>query len=121
MLDRHDDGVLRFAAACQLGEMAALLAALDADAIAVCDGGGLVAAPMSYVHGAQDVARLAGALLCGQPDAELTIEAVNGRAGLALRRAGRAVAVVGVQTADSKVTVLWIVLNPAKMRGWHRR
>ena len=121
MLDRHDDGVRGFAAACQLGEMAALLAALDADAIAVCDGGGLVAAPKAYVLGAPGVARLVAALLCGQPDTELTIESVNGRAGLALRRVGRAVAVVGIQTADAKVTVLWIVLNPAKLRGWHRR
>ena len=121
MLDQHDDSVRRFAEACQLGDMAALSAALDADAIAVCDGGGLVATPLDSVHGAQDVARLVGILLCGQPDGELTIEAVNGRAGLALRRDGRAVAVVGVQTVDSKVTVLWMVLNPAKLRGWHRR
>ena len=24
-------------------------------------------------------------------------------------------------TADSKVAVFWIVLNPAKLGGWHRR
>jgi hypothetical protein len=60
-------------------------------------------------------------LLCGQPDAELTIEAVNGRAGLALRRAGRAVVVVGVTAVDSKIAILWIVLNPAKLHRWDRR
>jgi RNA polymerase sigma-70 factor (ECF subfamily) len=36
--------VHRFAEVCQLGDIAALRAAVDADAIAVCDGGGLVPA-----------------------------------------------------------------------------
>jgi hypothetical protein len=120
MLDLHDGIVRRFAEACQLADIAALSSVLDADAIAVCDSGGLVTAPMGAVHGAGDVARLVAGLLGGQPDAELTIESVNGRAGLALRRAGSAVAVVGVRTADTRVAVLWIVLNPAKLRSWHR-
>ncbi|MGW3811194.1 siderophore-interacting protein [Micromonospora sp. NPDC005113] len=121
MFNRHDDVVRRFAEACRLGDIAALGAALDADAIAVCDGGGLLPAAMSPIHGAEDVAQMAAVLLSGQPDAELTIEAVNGRAGLALRRSGQAIAVVGVKTADARVAVLWIVLNPAKLSGWHRR
>jgi hypothetical protein len=121
MLDRHDNVVRRFAEACQSGDIAALRDALDADAIAVCDGGGVVAAPLGPVHGAQEVVKLVAALLFGQPDAELTIEAVNGRTGLALRRAGHAVAVVGVGATASKVTAVWMVLNPAKLGGWHLR
>jgi hypothetical protein len=120
MPDRHDEVVRRFAEACQAGDVAALGSVLDSDAIAVCDGGGLVPAALGPVHGAEDVAQLVEVLLCGQPDAELTVEAVNGRAGLALRRAGRAVAVVGVTVADTEVTVLWIVVNPAKLGSWHR-
>lgn len=120
MLTRHDDVVRRFAEACQLGDLAALQATLDADAIAVCDGGGLVPAALSPIHGAEAVAQLTAVLLGGQPDTEVTIEAVNGQAGLALRRAGQAIAVVAVKSADAKVAVLWIVLNPAKLTGWHR-
>jgi RNA polymerase sigma-70 factor (ECF subfamily) len=120
MLDRHVTVVRRFAEACQLGDIAALRHGLDANAIAVCDGGGAVPAALGPVYGAHNVAQLAASLLCGHPDAELTTEAVNGKAGLALRRTGRAVAVVGVGTAGSKVTAVWIVLNPAKLRGWHR-
>jgi len=120
ILDRHDDVVRRFAEACQSGDIAALRDALDAEAIAVCDGGGVVPAPPEPIHGAKDVARLVAGLLVGQPNAELTIEAVNGRAGLALRRTGRALAVVGVGAAASKVTAVWIVLNPFKLGGWHR-
>jgi RNA polymerase sigma-70 factor (ECF subfamily) len=120
MLDRHDSVARRFAEACLSGDIAALSGALDADATAVCDGGGVVPAPQGAIHGAQDVAQLVAVLLCWQPDAELSIEAVNGRTGLALRRTGRAVAVVGVGAA-SKVTAVWIVLNPAKLGGWHGR
>jgi hypothetical protein len=29
--------------------------------------------------------------------------------------------VVGVTVAGTKVAILWIVLNPAKLHGWHRR
>jgi ketosteroid isomerase-like protein len=115
---RPDDVVRRFAAACRRGDVAAIRAALAADAVMVCDSGGLLPAALGPVHGAEDVAALAAALLSGQPDAELTIEAVNGHAGLALRRAGRAVAVAALRTADGKVTAVWIVLNPAKLRAW---
>ncbi|MEV4808779.1 siderophore-interacting protein [Micromonospora avicenniae] len=111
----------RFAEACELADIAALRAALDVDAVAVCDGGGMVSAAMSPVCGAEDVAQLAVVLLCGQPDTELTIEAVNGRAGLALRRAGRAVAVVAIKVSGARVAFLWIVLNPTKLSRWHRR
>jgi hypothetical protein len=51
----------------------------------------------------------------------LTVEPVNGRPGLTLRRADRAVAVVSVSLADTGVTAVWIVLNPDKLHGWHRR
>jgi hypothetical protein len=121
MLNRHEKVVRRFAEACQRADVAAVRAALDADAVAVCDGGGAVPAALGPIYGAVDVAQLAAALLSAQPDTELTVEAVNGRPGLALRRDGRAVAVVAVKVAGGRVAAVWIVLNPAKLRGWHRR
>ncbi|MFJ8912965.1 hypothetical protein [Amycolatopsis sp. NPDC102389] len=120
MLDRHDQAVRRFAEACRRGDVTALAAVLDVNAVATCDSGEAAPAP-APAHGGGEVARLVMAVLCGRPGAELTVESVNGRAGLALRRASRAVAVVGTETAGSKVTALWIVLNPAKLGGWHRR
>ncbi|MBP2324961.1 RNA polymerase sigma-70 factor (ECF subfamily) [Kibdelosporangium banguiense] len=115
----HDDAVRRFADACRLGAVTELQAALHSDAVAVCDSDGQVPVP-GVVYGAEDVAQLVVVLLCGRPGTELTIEAVNGRAGLALRRAGQAVVVVGVRTIGAGIVILWIVLNPAKLRGWHR-
>jgi RNA polymerase sigma-70 factor (ECF subfamily) len=119
-LGQHDDAVRRFADACRAGDIAGLLGALDTDACAVCDAGGLLPAAPALARGAAEVAELAAVLLGGQPGAVLTTEAVNGRAGLALRRDGRAVSVVGIETAGPKVSMLWIVVNPAKLGGWHR-
>ena len=118
MLSRGDDVVHRFAEACRRGDLDEIRAALDTAAAAVCDGGGVVPT-VGAVHGAGEVAELAVAVLCG-PNTVLTVEAVNGRAGLAVRRAGRAVAVIAVETAGTGITALWIVLNPAKLHRWHR-
>ena len=120
MPDRHDDVVRRFVEACRRGDIGAVRAVLDADAIAVCDGGGLEPAMTNPVHGAENVARLVMLLLGREPDADVTAESVNGQPGLALRRAAQAIAVVGVTVAGTKVAILWVVLNPAKLRGWHR-
>ncbi|HET6711365.1 hypothetical protein [Amycolatopsis sp.] len=119
--DRHDQVVRTFADACRRGDVTGLTAVLDVDAVATCDGGGRVPGPDGPVNGRAEVARLVMASLCGQAGGELTVESVNGRAGLTLRRASHAVAVVAVETAGSAVTALWIVLNPAKLGGWHRR
>jgi hypothetical protein len=120
MCDRLDAIVRGFADACLRGDSAAVRTTLAPDAIAVCDDGGLMPAPLGPIHGAEDVSRLVTVLLRGGLDTELTVESVNGRAGLALRRAGRAIAVAAVEGTGTEVTALWIVLNPAKLRGWHR-
>ncbi|WP_318306352.1 hypothetical protein [Amycolatopsis solani] len=120
MFDPHDATVRRFAAACRRRDRAALEAVLGDDAVATCDGGGLVPAPAAPVRGAAAVARLVLEIVSGRAGAELTIESVNGRAGLALRHASRAVAVVGAETAGPRITTLWIVLDPAKLTSWHR-
>lgn len=115
-----DEVARRFATACDTGDVAALAAVLSADAEAVCDGGGKVRAPACPIRGATEVARFVTALLAGRAGTVLAVEPVNGCAGLALRRAGRAVAVISVSVAGAEVTNVWIVLNPDKLHGWHR-
>jgi len=114
MPDGPDDVVRRLAAACHTGDVQAVL---DPDVVAVCDSGGRVPAPILPQSGAAEVAGLLRALLPGN---DLTVAGVNGRAGLVLRRAGRAVAVIAVTCDHDQVTALWVVLNPAKLRAWHR-
>ncbi|WP_433241183.1 nuclear transport factor 2 family protein [Actinomadura nitritigenes] len=120
LLARHDGVVRRFAAACGTGDTAALASVLAADAIVVSDGGGKVRAAAHPAHGADAVARFMTDLLAGRPRTVVTVRSVNGRTGLVLHRAGRAVAVVGVSTAGTAVTAVWITLNPDKLRRWHR-
>ncbi|GGU11275.1 sigma factor [Actinomadura citrea] len=120
MLRRHDRIARRFAAACGAADTAALMAVLAAEAIVVSDGGGKLRAAVHPTHGADAVARFITALLSGRPRTAVTVGSVNGRTGLVLRREGRTVAVVSVSTAGDEVTAVWIVLNPAKLGGWHR-
>jgi len=121
MPDVSDHLVRRLAGACDSGDHAALRALLHAEAVCVCDGGGAVLAALQPVRGPADVARLVIALLSDRPGARLTVESVNGRTGLALRRDGTAVAVVAVGATAGRITHLWIVLNPAKLLHWHHR
>ncbi|MFB9623579.1 hypothetical protein [Nonomuraea helvata] len=117
---RHDRVARRFAAACEAGDTAALRAVLAADAMVVSDGGGKLRAAVRPTYGADAIARFLTALLTGRPGTEVAVEPVNGRTGLVLRQAGRAVAVAGVSVAGAKVTAVWIVLNPDKLQRWHR-
>ncbi|MBY8870702.1 nuclear transport factor 2 family protein [Micromonospora sp. PLK6-60] len=113
-----DEAVRRLAAACHPGDADAIEAALHPDAVAVSDSGAPAPAAAQAARGAAGVARLLRALL---PGTDVTTESVNGRAGLVLRRAGVAVAVIAVSHDEARATALWIVRNPAKLRGWHRR
>ncbi|MFI7065765.1 hypothetical protein ACIBL3_32535 [Kribbella sp. NPDC050124] len=121
MLDLHMAVVRRFVAACRSGDAAALEAVLAADAVVVSDGGGKVRATIRPVHGARAVARFVAVLLGGLLGAELAVEPVNGSPGVVLRRAGQAVAVISLSVAGAEATGVWVVLNPDKLRTWHRR
>ncbi|MGW1342751.1 hypothetical protein ACWCOV_17005 [Kribbella sp. NPDC002412] len=120
MLDRHTAVVRRFAAGCESGDSAALEAVLATDAVVVSDGGGKVRATIRPVHGARAAARFVAALLSGLRAADLAVEPVNGRAGVVLRSDGQAVAVISLSVAGSEATAVWVVLNPDKLRSWHR-
>ncbi|HET6987482.1 MAG TPA: hypothetical protein VFI00_12745 [Kribbella sp.] len=118
-LRRGDEAVVRrFATACTAGSLGAVRSVLAAEAVVVSDGGGKVAAALYPVRGADDVARCVIDLLSTEPGAALTVEAVNGQAGVVLRRAGQVTAVVSLSVTGPKVTAVWIVLNPDKLRHW---
>lgn len=118
--DRHHRVVSRFAEACVRGDVAALKELLDGEVTVVSDAGGKLRAAVRPVRGADAVARFVAIMLAGQPDAGVAVESVNGRAGLVVRREGQAVAVISVSVADTRITAVWITLNPDKLRHWHR-
>ncbi|MEU8613401.1 siderophore-interacting protein [Actinoplanes sp. NPDC048791] len=111
-----DEVVHRLAAACRTGDAEAIEAALSPAAVAVCDSGGRVPAPLLPLVGAGEVTWLLQTLL---PETDLMVQSVNGGSGLVLRRSGRALAVIAVTCDQDHVTALWVVLNPNKLRGWN--
>ncbi|NUR57943.1 MAG: siderophore-interacting protein [Catenulispora sp.] len=114
-----EDVFLRLAEAGRTSDAAALRRVLTPDVVAICDSGGLIPELAEPVCGVDDVAMLLLALIGGRPDTELAIANVNGRPGLVLRRAGKAVAVLAAPTEGARIGTLWIVLNPAKLPRWH--
>lgn len=108
----------RFAQACAAGSVVALRGLLAPEAVVVSDGGGKVTAALAPIRGADAVAHNVTELLGRQPGTALTVEAVNGQAGVVLRRAGTVIAVVSLSVAGAKVAAIWIVLNPDKLRHW---
>jgi RNA polymerase sigma-70 factor (ECF subfamily) len=110
----------QFATACCCSDTTTLEHMLAPDAIAVTDGGGKVSAPLRPVRGAQDVAQLVATLLGPQADAVLAVDHVNGRAGLVLRRPSEVLAIATLSISGTRVHVVWIVLNPDKLRLWQQ-
>jgi RNA polymerase sigma-70 factor (ECF subfamily) len=91
---------------------------LAPEAVVVSDGGGKVAAALRPVRGPDEAAQRITELLSVEPGTALSVEAVNGQAGVVLRRAGQVMAVVSLNVTGRKVMAVWIVLNPDKLRHW---
>jgi RNA polymerase sigma-70 factor (ECF subfamily) len=112
------DVVTRFRRAWQAKDIDALVRLLDPAATAVADGGGLASAVLRPVAGREQVARYAIALADRAPDMAVLERAVNGRPGLVLQRDGVTVTVVAFDVVDGRITRIWAVRNPDKLRSW---
>jgi RNA polymerase sigma-70 factor (ECF subfamily) len=116
----HAGVVEAFTAAWQTGDLTALVALLDPDALVVTDGGGLVSAPGEPTEGADPVARFLLDVLARQPDLVLEPAAVNERPGVVARSStGDLLAVVAVAIGqDGAVERLWTMRSPTKLAAW---
>jgi len=103
-------------------DIEALLELLDPDAVAIADGGGLVPASLEPRAGAGEIAsflmELAGRATSGLGLEERT---VNGQPGLVGRQDGATVTVLAFEVADERITRIWAVRNPEKLRAWNVR
>jgi hypothetical protein len=95
----HERAAQAFATACRVGDLPALRQLLATDATVVIDGGGTHAARCPGV---------------------LSVEQVNGRPGIAVRRADDVVAVISLSVRGARITAVWIVVNPDKLRRWQQ-
>lgn len=114
----HRQVVSAFRAACETGDLDALVALLDPAVESRSDGGGKVRAALRPVVGRDKVARLFVGLMRKEPGMELVEEDVNGLPGVTVRIAGTTVAVVAADVRDGLVTDLWLVINPDKLHAW---
>jgi RNA polymerase sigma factor (sigma-70 family) len=115
---RRAEVVREFKQAWEAMDLEALLGVLDPDAVAIADGGGRVPAALEPRVGAETIARFLVGL---GPRATLDLEEhlVNGQPGLVGREDGATVTVFAFDVAEDRITRIWAVRNPDKLRPWN--
>jgi len=115
------DAVRRVKEAWQARDIAALVGLLDPAAVMTADGGGLVGTALRPIEGGARIAQYMVAIADRAPGLELLERSVNGAPGLVARRAGTVMTVASFDVADDgRVTRIWVVRNPEKLRPWLR-
>jgi RNA polymerase sigma factor (sigma-70 family) len=115
---RRAEVVREFKRAWEAMDIEALLGVLDPDAVAIADGGGLVEAALEPRLGAETIAHfLVG--LGARATLDLEEHMVNGQPGLVGRQDGATVTVFAFDVAEDRITRIWAVRNPDKLRPWN--
>ncbi|MFK4038054.1 RNA polymerase sigma factor SigJ [Nonomuraea wenchangensis] len=112
--------VRRVKEAWEARDIAALVDLLDPAAVLTADGGGLVSAVPHPVEGGAEIARYLVAIAALAPGLELLERPVNGTPGLVAREAGVVGTVASFEIVGGRVTRIWAVRNPEKLRAWRR-
>ncbi|GAA1520450.1 RNA polymerase sigma factor SigJ [Sphaerisporangium rubeum] len=110
--------VREFKQAWEAKDIEALVGLLDPDAVVTSDGGGLVEAMPRPVVGSEQVARYAVGLLGRISGLTFLERTVNGRPGLVAQRDGVTVTVLAFHVTGDRITHIWGVRNPEKLRLW---
>ena len=113
----------RFLAAAMGGDLDELMMVLAPDVTLITDGGGKVKAALRPITGAAKVARgltaAAGGRYMEIGASGLTIEAaeINGGPGMLVTAGGEPTVAVVTVVADGRITAIYVVANPDKLRG----
>ncbi|MET8996138.1 RNA polymerase sigma factor SigJ [Amycolatopsis sp. NPDC004169] len=111
-------GLIRdFKEAWEASDIEALVGLLDPGATLTADGGGVVRAALLPIEGGEPVARYV-ADLAASGVLTLVERTVNGEPGLLLRRGDELAAVYSFDVEDGRITRIWAVRNPEKLRPW---
>ena len=107
-----------FKQAWEAKDIEALVGLLDPGATVVADGGGLVTAALHPIEGREQVARYLADIASRVPGGLTILErTVNGQPGL-VAQDGVTVTVFAFEVAGDKITHIWAVRNPDKLRPW---
>ncbi len=107
-----------FGKAWQASDIAALVALLDPDAVITSDGGGQATAARHPVEGAGLVSRFLAGIAARAPDLTVAERTVNGQPGLIAQRGGTTVTVLAFGIEGDRITRIWAIRNPDKLRAW---
>lgn len=116
--DGRADVVRQVKQAWESKDIEALVGLLGPDAVMTADGGGLAGTVLRPVEGGAFIARYMVAVADRAPGLELLERSVNGAPGLVARRAGVVSTVASFDVCDGRVTRIWVVRNPEKLRPW---
>jgi RNA polymerase sigma-70 factor, ECF subfamily len=113
-------GIVRaFNQAWQAKNINALIGLLDPAATLTADGGGHTTAAPHPIEGAEQIAHYLADLAARMPgNVRFLDRTVNGQPGLVAQLNGVTGAVYAFDIADDKVTHIWAMLNPDKLRPW---
>ena len=115
---RQADLVRDFKRAWEARDIGALVGLLDPDATVIADGGGLVAAALHPIEGSEQIARYVADLADLAFGLTLLERTVNGQPGLIAQQDGVTVTVFAFEITADRITRIWAVLNPDKLRHW---
>ncbi|MDG4863436.1 RNA polymerase sigma factor SigJ [Streptomyces sp. T-3] len=110
--------VRNFKEAWEAKDIKALVGLLDPEASMTADGGGLVGAVLHPVEGSARIAQYLIHIADKAPGLTLLERTVNGRPGLVAQYAGVTVTVAAFDLTDGRITRIWAVRNPEKLRPW---
>ena len=111
--------VRSFRRAWEAKDIDALIGLLDPDATAIADGGGLAVTFSAPIQGSEQIAS-AWAALADRFTGTTTLRecTVNGEPGLVAEQGGTTVTVFAFGIAGDRITDIWVVRNPEKLRRW---
>ncbi|MER7997763.1 RNA polymerase sigma factor SigJ [Streptomyces sp. NPDC095613] len=114
------DAVRQVKEAWEARDIAALVDLLDPAAVMTADGGGMAGTALRPIEGGARIAQYMVAIADRTPGLQLLERSVNGAPGLVARRAGTVLTVASFDVVDGRVTRIWAVRNPEKLRPWGR-
>ena len=113
-------GIIRaFKQAWEAKDIDALIGLLDPGATAIANGGGLATTFLRPIEGGEQIARAWVEIASRAPSNMTFLErTVNGQPGLVAQQDGVTVTVFAFDVAGDRITHIWVVRNPEKLRPW---
>ncbi|MFG1793606.1 RNA polymerase sigma factor SigJ [Nocardia sp. NPDC049149] len=114
----HAAVVRDFKRAWETSDIEALIGLLDPQAIATADSGGLAPAFREPITGGTQIARAWLEIAARGATVQLLERTVNGQPGLVALVDDAIVSVYAFDIADGRITRIWAIRNPEKLRRW---